>query len=410
MGLFCVNMHFRATDDKTLSAAVIRRGVTDYRVLPAKNGWTSLYEAEASNQDDQRIRDLTAGLSRDLGDVAIAFLCHDSDIACYWLFENGQLVDEYNSSPDYFDSNATGAAHSGGQPDVLLCYCRPGVRRDDLDAILGDQPVFAESIIERLADALAIDEERALTDYRDAAEGEGPNGFGGDDDDDGGDGDDEGPRGGSDILASGAGAGLGSRLARMLGVVSPDTTGDPQVEALIAAATRGDTDEIDRLLADGVEIDAEAPTPLPTAGPVSGMAQFFAGGVPKVPMTPLLAAVANKQRAAAEHLLDCGANPNHTHPLFGTPVHAAAGAAETELLERLLDRGGDVNARNARGQTPLQVVEIGRASVDRLAHARSMMESMGIKIPGLADQLSKITLPTEGWDDCEELLRSHGAV
>ena len=51
MGLFCVNLHFRATDDKALSAALNRRGVTQYRISPSENGWTSLYEEEASCQD-----------------------------------------------------------------------------------------------------------------------------------------------------------------------------------------------------------------------------------------------------------------------------------------------------------------------------------------------------------------------
>ena len=66
MGLFCVNFHFRTTDDKALTEAVNRRGVTRYRIVPAKNGWTALYEEMASDQDDSRIRDLAGGLSEDL--------------------------------------------------------------------------------------------------------------------------------------------------------------------------------------------------------------------------------------------------------------------------------------------------------------------------------------------------------
>ena len=37
------------------------------------------------------------------------------------------------------------------------------------------------------------------------------------------------------------------------------------------------------------------------------------------------------------------------------------------------------------------------------------MKSMGIKVPGIADQISNITLPLDGWDACERLLKSHGA-
>ena len=126
-------------------------------------------------------------------------------------------------------------------------------------------------------------------------------------------------------------------------------------------------------------------------------------------MTPLLAAVAHKQRAAAERLLERGANPNHDHALFGTPVHAAAGAGDVETLQLLIDRGGAVNSRNVCGQTPLQLIVAARATQERVAQAQAMIKSMGVKIPGLADQLSNVILPTAGWDACEELLRSHGA-
>ena len=108
MGLFCVNLHFRTSDDNAVSAALKQRGVSRCQVVPAANGWTSLYEEQASQQDDERIRDLARGLSDDLHVAAIAFLVHDSDVACYWLFDNGQLLDEYNSYPDYFDADAEG--------------------------------------------------------------------------------------------------------------------------------------------------------------------------------------------------------------------------------------------------------------------------------------------------------------
>src|SRR5262249_3200803 len=143
MGLFCVNFHFRTTDDRTLTEALSRRGITRDRVVPAKSGWTSLYEEQASEQDDRRIRDLGSGLSEDLHVAAIAFLVHDSDIACYWLFDKGQLLDEYNSDPDYFADSDGPPSPSGGRPDVLLRYCRPGVRQDELATILAEETVQA---------------------------------------------------------------------------------------------------------------------------------------------------------------------------------------------------------------------------------------------------------------------------
>jgi hypothetical protein len=404
MGLFCVNLHFRTTDDRALSAALNRRGVTRTRVLPAKGGWTSLYEERASEQDDRRIRELARGLSRDLHVAAIAFLVHDSDMACYWLFDNGRLLDQYNSCPD-FDEDATAdgpPSPSGGRPDVLLRYCRKGVRQDQLAAILAGETLFAERVVEGLAEALGIDPERALADYRDGTGGDEPGGGAGDED-----GDDDDDDGGPKVLP--LRANLADRLAQMLGSEPHSAPADPQVAALVQAAAAGDTDTIDRLLADGVAIDAEAPAPLPGSESMAGLGQLLPGGAPRIAMTPLLAAVASKRRKAAERLLACGADANRVHPLFGAPVHVATGAGDVDLLRLLIERGADVSARDGRGRTPLQVLAASRAIRDRLAQVQAMTKSMGLKLPGLVDQMSKVTLPTEGWDACEELLKAQGA-
>jgi hypothetical protein len=401
MGLFCVNLHFRETNDNAMSAALNRRGVKRYRVLPAKRGWTSLYEERASEQDDRRIRDLAGGLSQDLKATVIAFMVHDSDIACYWLYDNGRLLDEYNSCPNYFDEDDWGderGAPSGGRPDVLQRYCRAGVTREELAEILATHTLFAEDVVERLAQALGIDPERALADYRNVA-GDGPGGGDGSDDED--DGDD--PGGGPDVLPFPSGR--ASQLAGMLGFDPQPAAADPQVTALVQAAAADDTEAVARLLADGVSVDAEAPAPLPGGQPMAGLGKFFPGGPPKIVMTPLLAAVVHKRRRAAERLLDGGADPNRVHPLFGTAVHAAVGAGEVELLRLLLDRGADGSARNAQGQTPLEVVTAGRATRERLAQLQATMQAMGMKLPGIGEQLASVRLPAEGWDACERLLK-----
>jgi len=401
MGLFCVNLHFRTTDDKALSASLDRRKVDRYRVVSAKNGWTSLFEEQASQQDDSRIRDLARGLSEDLHVAAIAFMVHDSDIACYWLYENGQLLDEYNSCPNYFDDDDDGPpSPSGGRTDVLLRYCRTGVHEDELAATLRGESLFAENVIDALAQALGIARERALADYRDGGQAS-----------DGAEGsDDEGDDDSGDPQVSPRGKGLTDQLAKMLGFGQQATAVDPQALALVQAAASDDSDEIARLLAAGVPVDAEAPAPLPGGQPMAGLGQLFPGGVPKIAMTPLLAAIVNKRRRATERLLDGGADPNRMHGLFGTPVHAATGIGEVELLQLLIDRGGNVNARDGKGQTPLQVVANGRATRDRLAQTQAMMKSMGVKLPpGLADKLRNVVLPTAGWEACERLLKAQAA-
>ena len=415
MGLFSVSLHFRNADEDALNSALKRRGLNRYRILAAKGGWTTLYEERASQQDEEWIRELAGELSRDLHVAAFAFMVHDSDIACYWLFDDGKLVDEYNSFPDYFNMDAAGepSGPSGGRPDVLVRYCRTGVREKQLAAILTEDATFAESVIEKLAKAVGIDPDRALGDFRHADDDEGPGGFdgfgrdddGGDDEDDDGD-DDHGGRGPN---MSGLRQMMAGRIAKMFGLNEGAASTDPKAVALVKAAVSDNVDEIVRLVSEGVPADAEAPAPLPAGQPLAGLGQLFPGGVPEVVMTPLMAAVANKQARAAAALLARGAEPNRVHPLFGTPIHTATGGGDAELLQLLIDQGGDVNAGNAHGQTALTVLAASRASLEQLAQAQAMMKSMGYKGPGVLDQLSTIAPPTEGWDLCEQILKAHGA-
>jgi hypothetical protein len=402
MGLFCVNFHVQTNDVDSLSAALDRRGVQRRRVLSAKNGWTSLYEEQASQQNDARIRDLASGLSRDLQVATIAFLVHDSDMACYWLYDDGKLLDEYNSCPDYFDTDGSddeSPPASGGRPDVFVRYCRPGVQEAGLTAILAEQTTFAEDTIGQLAEALGIDRDRALADYRDGAGG-GPASTDGSDDD-GDDDDNSGP-----IISRGPA--LASQLAKMLGGTTQATVADPKVAALVRAAADDDSATIERLLAESTPVDAEAPAPI-AGGELPALKQFLPGGVPNLAMTGLLAAAVHKRRAAVKQLLQGGADPNRNHKILGTALHAATAGGEVEILQLLIDHGGDVNAGNAQSQTPLQVIGAARATRERLAQAQGLMKSMGMKIPGLASQLANITLPTQGWDACERLLKAHGA-
>jgi ankyrin repeat protein len=201
-------------------------------------------------------------------------------------------------------------------------------------------------------------------------------------------------------------AGLMQRLAKRFGFDQGSTPADPQVTALVQAAARGDTDEVDRLLADGVAINAEAPAPLPGGKSIPGWSQLFAGGTPQIPMTPLLAAVVHKQRPTAERLLAAGADSHLGQSHFGTPVHVATAAGDAEMLQVLIEHGADVNAPSAHGQTPLQMLAASRPALDRLAQMQATLKAMGMKLPA---QFSNIPLPTEGWDACERLLKAHGA-
>jgi hypothetical protein len=199
-------------------------------------------------------------------------------------------------------------------------------------------------------------------------------------------------------------------MGQMFGGAQAGAPVDPQVQALVDAATRGDDAEINRLLAAGVAIDAQAPAPLPVNEALQGLGVAPPAGMPKVPMSPLIAALSHKRQGATKLLLERGANCNAPHAMFGPPIHVAVGANDPALLRLLIDHGADVNAKNAHRQTPLTILSAARESYARMAQAQAMMKSMGMKVPGVLEKLSQVKLPIEDWDACEKLLKSHGAL
>jgi hypothetical protein len=397
MGLFCVNLHLRVENTQAVEAALKRHQVQAYRLVPPRNGWVSLYQERASRQDESWICQLTAILSEELHAPAIAFLVHDSDFACYWLYDDGQREGSYNSCPDYFDGDGEDGP-TGGDVDALIRYARPGTTTERLTEILTASPTFAEEIIEGLADALGIDRQRALADYRTS-----PGGDDGDDDDEEEDGPSRpGPR------ASGGLAQLASSLAAARGAGQP-VSEDPKVTGLVQAAADGDLTRVEALLADGAGLNETASGPLPARAGIPAAPTPAHAALSRMPMTPLLAAVIHKQRPVIERLLDAGADVNRGTPVFGNPVHAAVGAGDVESLRLLLDRGASPDVPNARGQTPLQIIAAGRAFKDQLARTQAQLKALGAKAPPFAAQMAAFKLPLDGWAECEELLKQRGA-
>ena len=69
--------------------------------------------------------------------------------------------------------------------------------------------------------------------------------------------------------------------------------------------------------------------------------------------TALIVALKNEQHDIALCLLDAGADIHAIDGLQVNPVHYAAAAGFTDIVERLLDEGIEVDIRNVWGKTPL---------------------------------------------------------
>jgi hypothetical protein len=170
MGAFLTNYHIRGKSAAEVSKAVTGLVQSRAYVSPEKSGWVTVYDFDSDRQEETIITNLAAGLSKALNTSVLAFLVHDSDIAVYWLYQNGALADEFNSAPDYFkEVSETEKLRVRGDADELLPLCVAGTTLEQVEEVIHPAdgfPTFAESILEDFAKLLGIDEARLSGGFR----------------------------------------------------------------------------------------------------------------------------------------------------------------------------------------------------------------------------------------------------
>jgi hypothetical protein len=402
MGAFIANFHVRHEDSQAVRRAALASGAAKARVAGPSNGWVSLYDERASTQDEEWIARLAGELSSRLQTASVAFMVHDSDIARYWLSDQGQLRDEYSSVPDYFeDVSAAEKRRLRGRADVFLRYCRPGATAQQIEAVLRDEVVFAEDTVRKLAEFLGIDPDRAIEDFNHPEGGGGGvklRPFPGDDDDP----EDCGVAPSSASGAAGMMQKMQEQLASMF-AAPRDQGSSPASNALVEAAAAGNMAEIDRLASAGTDVNAPGLLAL-DAPSTSGLLAKI-GRAPKMSLPPLMAAASKGQTAAVQRLLELGA-VTEAHPLYGSALHVAAQAGAPETVRVLLASGIPANVKNQQGLTPRALIEALRRQI---AMAKELAEAM----PALKKVYNQVgaklaSLPEQGWTACEELLRQAG--
>ncbi len=119
MGLFYTNIVLKGVEKQQVLTHLesLRR---DAYVSPTVDGYTVVYDRE-SDEDYEALMQLSAGLSRDLSCPSLASIVHDGDVYYYKLYEAGELFDEYDSAPDYFDPQAVEPVRPSGGDARKLC-------------------------------------------------------------------------------------------------------------------------------------------------------------------------------------------------------------------------------------------------------------------------------------------------
>jgi hypothetical protein len=116
MGNFYTNYTLRGPSPQEVVAALAGRSAI---VTPAQDGCVVVFDEESDEQNIEVIIGLASRLSRELGCPVLAVLNHDDDVFWYRLYLSGELADEYDSAPGYFEMAAQPSAPAGGDAQKL---------------------------------------------------------------------------------------------------------------------------------------------------------------------------------------------------------------------------------------------------------------------------------------------------
>ncbi len=116
MGNFYTNYTIRGKNQPEVASALSGRAAI---ISPEHNGYVVAYDEQSETQDFQIITELGSRLSLSFGTPVLATVVHDDDILFFQLYENGEVTDDYDSSPGYFDPDAEPSAPAGGDAERL---------------------------------------------------------------------------------------------------------------------------------------------------------------------------------------------------------------------------------------------------------------------------------------------------
>jgi hypothetical protein len=168
MGGFYGSVHVKTADRSSVqqaAEAISKRQKTRFLIGPPLNGWVSAYP-ETHGQDES----IAKAMARRAGGDVIYVMVHDDDVFAYSYFQDGKLVDAFNSRPDYFGSvPAKTKAKLRGRPLLIQHLLAPGKSLKELIALLSpdatEQTPFAFELLERFANLLGLPNAVAAYEY-----------------------------------------------------------------------------------------------------------------------------------------------------------------------------------------------------------------------------------------------------
>jgi hypothetical protein len=154
VGNFYVNFTTRGPAREAV-ANCLRSAKRKAFVGPPLDGMTVFFDEASDTQDDAVIKDLGKLASRELAAPVLAVLNHDDDILAYWLFEGGDIADEYNSCPGYF-SGENETPVGGDAKKLCAAFGTPELAEQVDKALRNEEYVFALDRHKELAELLRL--------------------------------------------------------------------------------------------------------------------------------------------------------------------------------------------------------------------------------------------------------------
>ncbi len=161
MGNFYTNYTLRGPSQQSVAAELAGRSAI---VTPSQAGCVVVFDEESEDQDQEIIAELGSRLSGRLSCPLLAVLNHDDDILWYQLYLNGELIDEYDSAPDYFgqaeegEGGVEGSSVPKGGDAEKLCRAFAVKGASKVEKILRNQKDYAFAVERHaaLVDALGL--------------------------------------------------------------------------------------------------------------------------------------------------------------------------------------------------------------------------------------------------------------